>query len=213
MFRLISVVFVFSMFNHEAFARVGLEPYVSISEKKSIKTNKESGLQEEELVQRQEFGMKGYISFWRLFKAQLSVGQSKVSTTQSENELVDEYGEIDFAADADLSGQTPGLDKTLIETQNKGKFSLVFDPGFSVFIARFYGGVTATERIEEIQEEGVTLDKVEPEPTYKPHMGFGAGIRFSAKMYAVAEYEFYLYSFPEMEPFERSVTLGYGISL
>lgn len=199
--------------SQQAYAGIGVEPYVSISEKKSVKSNRTTGLQEETVVQRQEFGLKGYVSFWTLFKLQLSVGQSEVETTQSENEIVDEYGEIDFAADADLSGQTAGVDSTLIETQRRGKFSLVLDPSFSIFIARAYFGVTAVQRIVEVQQEGITLDKVEPDPTYKPHMGFGLGVRLSPRMYAVAEYEFYLYSFPEMEPFERSLNIGYGISI
>lgn len=194
-------------------AGVGLEPYVSISEKKTIKSNRETGTQEEKIVQRQEYGIKGYVSFWRLFKLQLSLGQSEVSTTQSETEIVDEYGEIDFAEDADLSGQTEGVDNTLIEGQKKGKFSLVIDPSFSIFIMRAFAGVTAIQRTVEVQQEGVTLDKVVPEPTYKPHMGAGLGVRLSRKMYAIAEYEFYLYSFPEMEPFERSVSISYGISI
>lgn len=213
MLKVLAILSVLAVSSANAYADVGVEPYISISEKKYIKTNRTTNVQEEKVVQRQEYGFKGYVSFWRIFKAQLSLGQSKVSTTESETEMVDEYGEIDFGADADLSGSTPGIDKTVIETQNKGKFSLVFDPGFSIFIARAYAGVTARQRIVEIQEEGVTLDKLEPEPTYKPHMGFGLGVKISPKMYAVAEYEFYLYSFPEMEPFERSVTLGYGISL
>ena len=194
-------------------ADIGIAPYLSISEKKSIKTNRETGVEEQEIIQKQEYGLKGYVSFWKIFKLQLSVGTSEVTTTQSELELVDDYGEIDFASDADLSGQTAGIDTSLLETQNKGKLSFVLDPSFSIFLTRAYFGVTATQRIVEVKQEGVTLDKVEPEPTYKPHMGFGLGVKLSRKMYAMAEYEFYLYSFPEVSPFERSVSISYGISI
>lgn len=213
MFKALIVLFSVALVAESAFARFGVEPYLSISEKKTIKTNKDTGVQEETVVQRQEYGFKGNLSLSKLFKLQLSLGQSEVSTTQSETELVDEYGEIDFAADANLSGRTPGIDATLIETQRKGKFSVVLDPSFSIFLARAYFGVTATQRIVEVQEEGITLDKVEPEPTYNPHMGFGLGVRISPRNYVMAEYEFYLYSYPEMQPFERSVSIGWGIGI
>lgn len=201
------------VFSSLAEAKFSFEPYASISEKKSITSNISDGTQNTKIIMRKEAGFRSYLHFNDTIKLQLSVGQSNVENTQNETDIIDTYGEIDFSADADLSGQTSSIDTTIIETQNKAKFSLIIDPKYKEFIFRGYAGVTAMQRIVEIKQDGTTLDKVNPDPTYKPHMGFGIGYKVTNRTYAIAEYEFYLYSFPEFEPFERSVSVGYGVSL
>jgi len=49
--------------------------------------------------------------------------------------------------------------------------------------------------------------------TYKPTASAGAGVRIGRTMYFMAEYGFFFYKFPETKPFEREVSVSYGVSL
>lgn len=198
-----------------AWARFTFAPYASIKSTKSITPGKKDQSTENEVIkQRQEYGLRASVSFWRLFKTQLSVGQSKLTTTQKVSQVKDEYGEIDLNAELNTDTSDPDKDLKLTETQNVGKFSLILDPSFSIFIARFKLGITARQRIIEKEEVGVAPTKITDGPTYKPHSGVGVGIRFTPRMYFMAEYEVYHYAYPpNIEPFERELSVSYNVSI
>jgi len=206
-FLLLSLAFVPS-----AYARVEFAPYVSIKSTKSVTPGKNNS-EKESIKQRQEYGIRASVSFWRLFKTQLSVGQSKTTTTQKTSEAVDEYGEIDFKKDLNMDTSNPDNTMKLTETQRVAKFSLMLDPSFSIFILRAKVGVTARQRIIDKEEVGKEAQNLTEKPTYKPHSGVGFGVRLSPMMYFMAEYEMYHYKFPQAEPFERELSVSYNVAI
>jgi hypothetical protein len=195
-------------------AGVTIAPYVSVKSTKSIKPNAKDKSQENETVaQRKEAGLRASLSMGQLFSLQFSAGQNKLTTTQKTQDAKDEYGDIDYQKDLNLSTDAPDTELKITETQRNGKVSLVFDPSFSIFILRAKAGVTATQRILETEETGKDKMTLTAPPTYKPHSGFGVGIRFSPSMYAMAEYNFLHYKFPKVQPFEREVAVSFALSI
>lgn len=201
------------MTSGSALAGITFSPYVSIKSTKSVNPDKKDKTKENETIkQRQEAGVMAGVSFWRLFKFQLGVGQSKLTTTEKVSEAKDEYGEIDYEQDLDMSTDDPTKDFKLTETQNVGKASLIIDPSFWIFIMRAKAGVTARQRIMESEVQGEAPVKHTEDPTYKPHSGLGVGVRFGPRMYFMVEYNALHYKFPEIEPFERELSVNYNIS-
>jgi hypothetical protein len=193
------------------FAKVDLVPYVSIKNTKTIKPV-DSETEKETIVQRQEYGIRASISFWRLMKFQVGVGQSALTTTTKSQDAVDEYGEIDFEKDMDLDTSEPEKEVRVKETQRVLKSAFVLDPSFSIFVLRAKIGVMAKQRILEHQETGEEAVTITEDPQYFPLSGVGAGIRLSSKINVMAEYEFNHYKFPELEPFERQVSVSFQFS-
>lgn len=194
-------------------AGVTVSPYVSIKSTKSVRPDKKDKSSENETIkQRQEYGVRVGVSFWRLFKFDLGVGQSKLTTTEKVSAAKDEYGEIDYEKDMNMDTSDGSADFKLTETQNVARASLILDPSFSIFILRAKIGVTARQRILESQVATQTPVTETFGPTYKPHSGLGAGVRLGRNMYFIAEYSAYHYKFPEIEPFERELSVSYGIS-
>lgn len=194
-------------------AGITVAPYVSIKSTKSIKAQKSKGTETETVKQRKEAGFRGSLTFFRLLSLQLSAGQNKLTTTEKTQDAKDEYGEIDYSHDLNMSTDTPDTEIKITETQRNAKFSVVLDPGFWIFILRAKAGVTATQRILETEVTGQEKVTVTKGPTYKPHSGFGFGVRFTPQMYAMAEYNFFHYKFPEIQPFEREVAVSFAVSL
>ncbi|MEZ4743929.1 MAG: hypothetical protein R3B45_16030 [Bdellovibrionota bacterium] len=211
--NLIMVTFLAGLLPAVCHAGITIAPYYSVSSTKSITTKQSQGTETEKISQREEKGLKAGISFWRLFKLQLAVGQNFKTTTTTEQEITDEYDEIDFNSELDTSTRTPGKSTKIKDTQNKAKLSIVLDPGFWIFIARLKAGVTATQRKIEVFEEDQLISKVDPEPTYKPHAGVGLGIKFTRRMYGMIEYNFFFYKFPKPEPFEREAAISFAFSI
>jgi hypothetical protein len=205
----------FFLVSSPAWAKVTISPYVSIKSTKSVTPGKKDSSKENETIkQRQEYGIQASVSFWKIFKTQLSLGQSQLTTTSKVSEAVDEYGKIDFAKDLNMDTDQPDNEVKITETQRVGKFSLLLDPSFSIFILRFKIGVTAMQRIIDKEELGREPSSITVGPKYNPHSGFGAGIRFSRNMYFMAEYNFFHYNYPkDIEPFERELAVSYNITL
>jgi hypothetical protein len=197
----------------KAYAGLTFSPYVSIRSTKSVKPTKSKSTETETVKQRKEAGLRAGIKFWRLFSLQLGVGQSKLTTTEKIQEAKDEYGEIDYEKDLNLSTNDPLAETKITETQSNGRVTLVIDPSFGPFILRGKAGVIATQRQMDVEREGTEKVSKTFGPTYKPTSGFGAGIRFTPRMYALAEYNFYHYASPEPQPFEREVAVTYAIEL
>ncbi len=196
-----------------SYAGITFSPYVSIRSTKSVKPTKTKSTETETVKQRKEAGLRAGIKFFRLLSLQLSVGQSKLTTTEKTQAAKDEYGEIDYEKDFNMSTADPLQESKITETQSNGRVTLVVDPSFGFFMLRGKAGVIATHRKVDVEVDGALPVSKVFGPTYKPTSGFGAGIRFSPRMYAMAEYNFYHYAFPEPEPFEREVAVTYAIEL
>lgn len=195
-------------------AKVTFSPFYSIGGTKSIKPDKaNSGKENVTNRQRQTYGLNAGISFWKVFGAQLSVGQSKLTLTQKTQDAVDDFGEIDYEQDLNMNTSTADADVKTSETINKARLGIVLDPSFWIFILRAKAGVQATQRIMELEQAGMDKQKHEEPITYKPYAGAGAGIRLSRRMFFMAEYNFFFYKFPEYEPFEREVQVSFGVSI
>lgn len=208
------ILAIFIMLSEPAVAGVNIAPYVSIKSTKSIKANKNDKSKEDETVkERREAGLRGTLTFFRLFGLQLGLGQSQVTTTQKTQDAVDEYGQIDFKKDLNTSTDDPASELKITETQRNARMSIVLDPSFGPFILRARAGVTATQRILVTEATGEEKSTKVFGPFYKPLSGFGAGIRITPGSYFMAEYNFLHYAFPKTTPFEREVAVTYAISL
>ena len=196
-------------------ARVDIAPYFSIKSTKSVTPgNNDKTIDDEKVSQRQEYGVKATVSMWKFLKFQASVGQSDLSKTEKVTDAKDEYDEIDFQQELAIDTSDPNADVTIKEQQRVGKLSLIVDPSFSIFIARFKLGITARQRIIDKSQAGQPDTQVVDGPTYKPHSGFGFGVRMSARMYWMAEYEFYHYKYaPDIEPFERELSVSFSFAI
>ena len=196
-----------------AYAKIDIAPYYSIKSTKSVTPGKKDS-ENEKIRQREEFGLKFTFSMYKFLKFQFAAGQNNLTTTEKVSEVTDEYGEIDFASELDLDTTVPDKDVRIKETQNIAKASFIFDPSFSIFIARIKLGITARQRIIEKSETGLEDVMITDGPTYNPHSGIGFGVRLSRRMYWMAEYEFYHYAYPpDLEPFERELSISFGVSI
>lgn len=208
---ILPAILFFSVFSLEVQAGIIFEPYVSIGSTKSLKTNRANSTETETISERKEGGLKAGLKLGSLFSIYGAVGQSKQTTTSKNSELVDQFDQIDFAKDLDT--RTVGKETKLMETQNKAKVGIDINPSFWIFIFRTTVGVAATQRLVKAYEDDVLMKELKPEPTYKPFAGAGFGVRFGPRMFAMAQYNFNFYKFPEKTPFEREVNISYGISL
>lgn len=202
-------LFCFSLFHQQLYARIIFSPYYSVSSTKSITGKSSKGTETEKISKREEKGLAAGLALGRWFKLVGSVGQSFHVTTSQENTIKDEYEEIDF--DQDFDSSTTLKEKKKKETQNRAKFTFVFDPSFWIFIMRVKLGVTAKQRIIKLYADDELLSTNEPEPKYNPHAGAGLGIRIGRTMYGMIEYNIDFYKFPETAPFEREVSVSYGV--
>lgn len=216
MLRLRSVaVILLLVLAQEVYAQIDISPYYSIKSTKSITPgDKGKTLDNEKVKQREEYGIKASLKVWKILKLQLALGQSQLDQTETASEVKDEYDEIDFQSELEIDTSDPSAQVKISETQRIGKFSFIFDPSFSIFIARFKLGLTARQRIVKKSQSGQPDTQVEEGPTYKPHSGIGFGVRLSRRTFWMAEYEFYHYSYPpNLEPFERELSVSFGVSI
>lgn len=209
--RIFLLILVLSNFRSVSQAGIIFEPYVSIGSTKSLKTNRAKSTETETISERKEGGLKAGIKLGSLFSIYGAVGQSHQTTTSTNSELVDQFDQIDFSKDLDT--RTVGKKTKLMETQNKAKVGIDINPSFWIFIFRTSVGVAATQRLVKAYEDDVLLKELKPDPTYKPFAGAGFGVRLGPKMFAMAQYNFNFYKFPEKTPFEREVNISYGVSL
>ena len=194
-------------------AKIIFEPYFSIKSTKGISTNRSQATETETVKNREEKGIKAGLSFYKFFKIQASIGQSFLSTTSTTSEIKDEYGEIDFNSEMSLDPTTN--DQTLVrkEFDNRATFSFLLDPSFSIFILRTKAGVVARQRQVTVTQSGVNVFNEDPPISFKPLAGAGVGVKFSYKIYAILEYGFYFYKFPQPSPFERDLSISFGFSI
>jgi hypothetical protein len=205
-------IFAAFAFSTPALSWVTFEPYYAVSSTKNIKPDRKSGTETESITQREEKGLRAGIKIFRLLNLSAQAGQSFTVGTTRQQSITDDYGQIDFNSELETSVRTPGNETKMKETQNRGKVELGINPSFSIFILKAKAGVSARQRIVELSENDTLLSRVEPEPTYTPHAGAGFGIKFSPRMFWLAEYAVNFYKYPELEPFERELQISFGFS-
>ena len=202
-------------------AGISIEPFASVSSTKEIKPDKAgsknasggSATETETIKQRTTYGLRGSVGFFRIMKFQLGVGTNELTTTSKTSQAVDDYGEINFEKDLDMDTSDPEKEVKITETQNKATATMALDPSFSIFMLRAKAGVVATQRKFSKESDGAVPVKYTSPIKYKPVCGAGAGIKLGPKMFFMAEYNLFLYKFPEKEPFEREVVVSYGVSI
>jgi hypothetical protein len=218
----ITICVAFSCLPTVVMAGISIEPFASVSSTKQIKPDKAgktsssttgASTETSTIKQRTTYGVRGSVGFFRIMKFQLGVGTNELTTTSKTSEVVDDYGEIDYEKDLDMDTSTPDKEVKITETQRKGTAVLVLDPGFWVFILRAKAGVVATQRLLSKETEGEAPVKYTSPISYKPTCGAGAGIRLGPSMFFMAEYSLFLYKFPDKSPFEREVTVSYGMRI
>jgi hypothetical protein len=217
----VAMILGFFVVTTSAMARISIEPFASVSSTKEIKPDKAgsknasggSATETETVKQRTTYGIRGSIGFFRIMKFQLGVGTNELTTTSKTSQAVDEYGEIDFEKDLDMDTSDPEKEVKITETQNKATATLALDPSFWIFMLRAKAGVVATQRKFSKESEGIAPVKYTSPIKYKPICGAGAGLKLGPKMFFMAEYNLFLYKFPEKQPFEREVVVSYGVSL
>lgn len=193
-------------------AGVTVTPYASISSNKKTFTARD-GTRQEKTIERQAFGLRLSFRLYRALRLQLSAGQSTREATERAIEVVDEFDEINFERDLDLSTDNPDNQVQTKETINRGRVSFVLDPRLGPLIFRLKTGVQVTQRQFSLKEEGEAEVKTEPEPTYKPIAGAGLGLRLTRRMKAMVEYDLFFYAFPELEPFNSEIVVSYSIAI
>ncbi|MFW7380686.1 MAG: hypothetical protein ACOH5I_17870 [Oligoflexus sp.] len=215
MFLLVSAAFLMAgAAQARSSGNLSITPYVSIKNNKTIVPNVDTGEEEERIDERQEYGIRAALRMGKLFKFQMGLGQSKSIKTEKAARIKDTYDKIDLQQELNISTDDPSKDIKITETQNVGNASIVFDPSFSVFIARVKLGITAMQRIFEKEEEGLPSVRKEDGPNYFPHSGVGLGIKVTPRMFFIAEYEFIHYAYPpKAEPFERQLTVSFGLQI
>ncbi|MFK7826150.1 MAG: hypothetical protein AB8G05_18500 [Oligoflexales bacterium] len=201
------------LYSSKSYAGIMFEPYYSYRSTKSLDPNRDEGTETEKIKNREEKGIRAGLSFLNLLKITASVGESFTITTSTDREIIDEYDEIDIQSDLNVDPNAETKEVKKKETDTRASLTFSFDPSFSIFIARAKAGVTARQRIVKVFENDTQILHEEPPITYKPTAGIGFGVKFSYNIYAIAEYSFYFYKFPETEPFERALSLNIGFSI
>lgn len=203
----------------EGYARSGgskfsVSPYFSMKTKTVKKKDRNDPTKEVSKTRtRTEYGVKGSLRFMSIMKLSLGIGQNSMKKTEQVSELKDEYGEVDFNEDLGTSSRAPTDEVTMTETQRLGKLTLSINPKMGPLIFKAGAGVTAKMRIIESEINGVKQPTIEKGPNYKPHSVVGVGMKLNSKTSIMLEYELYHYKFPELEPFERAVTLSAGVGI
>ena len=195
-----------------AHAGITVEPFVTVSSTKSIKP-KGSGQEEENVKQRNTYGVRGSVSFFRLFKLGLSLGQNETINTVKTQKAVDEFAEIDIKADANLDTSSADKEAKITEVQRIGRVTVSIDPSFWIFILRVQAGVQARQRFLKVEENAEVKARLAPGPTYAPLAKAGLGIRFTPRTYFIMDYGFIFPKFPETEPFECEVGVAFSVSI
>jgi len=214
MVRSFIVVALMTLASLPAQAKITVAPFASVSSTKQIKPDKANNKKENAtLKQRTTYGLRAGISFWRILSVQAQVGTGKLTTTEKTQDAVDQYDDIDYEKDLEMDTSDPEAEVKTTDTQNMARLGIAFDPGFWIFILRAQAGAQATQRTVEMEQADGEMSKTEEPIKYKPYAGAGAGVRLGPRMFFIAEYNIFMYKFPETAPFEREVTVSFGASI
>ena len=213
---ILSIMFLSSTGLHAAKFKQGpvnIEPYYSIIRNKDKYTEASTGQTVTETRETQEYGLRASLNLGRFFQLTASYGENRSTKTEKATDIEDTFDQIDFQTDLQIDVSDPDADVTVREHQKNAKFKVVFDPSFSIFVFRAYAGMNARWRSLEREQTGLSNVTEEYGPEYDPIAGVGFGVRFNRRTYAMAEYEFMFYDYPEFEPFEQALSVSFGVNI
>jgi hypothetical protein len=203
---------------------VQIMPYASVSSTKAIKPNKVGTKQssteatEETVAQRTTYGVRINIRMSRLFNLQIQGGTNKLDQTRKASAMRDEYGDIDFSKDADVDISSQDAEYTYSEEQRLGQVMLSMQPRIGKKNNRIGlkigAGVRARERFLSVTDK-TTDTKTDIHDPIRYHAVANAGIqaRLLKAFSASIEYNFFFLKFPQTEPHEQEVLVGFGVQI
>lgn len=199
-------------------------PYASVSSTKSIKPNKigakqtEAEATEESVAQRTTYGLRINIRMSRLFNLQIQGGTNKLDQTRKASAMRDEYGDIDFTKDANVDTSAQDAEYIYSEEQRIGQVLLSMQPRIGKKNNRISikvgAGVRARERFLSVTDKATDTETDIHDPI-RYHAVASAGIqaRLLKAFTTNIEYNFYFLKFPETEPHEQEVLVGFGVQI
>jgi len=189
-------------------------PYFKLSSTKAIEPNPSNKAEEDFVTkQREEMGIRALLRTSRIFGIEASVGQSTLKVTEKTRFAKDEFDQIDFVEDLNMDTSDPDRDVYTEDQMNVARFGTFIDPSFSIFMVRAAAGVQATQRKFKLGMADAEGESLTTPWKYDPYATVGVGVRFSPAMYAMAEYGFHFYKFPDLEPFSREATISFAIAI
>lgn len=196
-------------------------PYASVSSTKAIKPSKvgkkesSTTVTEETVAQRTTYGLRINVRLSRLFNLQLQGGTNKLDQTRKASAMRDEYGDIDFAKDANVDTSAQDATYTYSEEQRLGQALLSIQPSFGQILrVKLGAGVRARERFVNVTDKIKDVKTSIHDPIrYNAVASAGVNVRLLKAFSAMAEYNFYFLKFPKTEPHEQEVAIGFGFQL
>jgi hypothetical protein len=200
-------------------------PFASVSSTKAIAPDKvkmsssgtsSSSAATETVTQRVTYGLKLDLRLGKLLVFSANGGVNKVDTTKKSVAMRDEYGDIDFATDANVSVADPEASYRYQEEQRVASAQLTIAPQLvrRLLWMKIGAGVRARQRLISITDAvaGTSKDITDP-IRYSPLAVAGFGTKLLGAMSASIEYKFYFPKFPKTEPHEQEVLVSMGISI
>ena len=208
--------------SQRAFASgISITPFASVSSTKAIKPNKvgkkedSSETSTETVTQRTTYGLRFDLRLARFFGVNASVGTNKSDVTKKAVAVRDSYGDIDYAKDANVDPANQSATYRLVEEQRIGKIEALLQPTLGSFVTVKIGaGVRARQRLVAVTDVAKD-EKTSIKDPIRYHATAVAGlrIRLLGAFAAITEYRFYFLKFPETEPHEQEVTVGFSVSI
>lgn len=203
---------------HAAKMRMGgltIGPYASVSSTKGIKPKKDATGSNEVATQRTSYGLRVGLNMGRFFSLGVDAGTNKIDVTKKAVATRDEYGEIDFQKDLDTSPSHTN-DYRLQETQYLGKAVLNVHPlTTKILTVKVGAGVRARQRLIKVTDSVVTENSKEVTTpiTYNAVAEASLQARLLKAFSANIKYSFVFIKFPETQPHEQEVSIGFGFIL
>lgn len=198
-----------------AFGRFSVGPFASVSSTKAIKPSADKESSDEVTTQRTTYGLKVGVGLGRLFNLDIKAGVNEVDRTKKASAMRDEFGDIDFEQDANVNPEDQAATYRYQESQKLGTARLLISPRlFSTVWIDVGGGVRARKRDVTITDDTAGTKEVIDDPIRYHAIGT-AGVRFRLLRAFTGniEYNFYFLKFPELEPHEQEVAIGFGVSI
>lgn len=201
-----------------------IAPFASVSSTKAIAPDKvkigNNGTSEssatETVTQRVTYGLKLDLRLGRLFVFSANGGVNRVDTTKKSVAIRDEYGDIDFAKDANLDVSNSDAPYRYKEEQRVGNVQLTIAPQIinRLLWLKIGAGVRARQRLISISDEilGTSTSITDP-IRYSPSAVAGFGTKLLGAISASIEYKFYFPKFPKTEPHEQEVLVSAGVQI
>ena len=198
-----------------ASGRFSIGPFASVSSTKSIKPSADKESSDEVATQRATYGVKLGIGLGRLFSLDIKAGVNEVDRTKKASAMRDEFGDIDFDKDANVDPSSQDATYRYQESQKQGTARLLISPRLFRMVWLDVGaGVRARKRDVMVTDEAAGTKQTIDDPIRYHAIGT-AGLRFRLlrAFSGNIEYNFYFLKFPELEPHEQEVAIGFGVSI